>query len=732
MRPASAILLVIIVGCLLAQAPMGIGPSSLIQTFVWYNGTPSGCSAGARGMCVGSANCPGGDSLYYTGWMADASLLPITTGLPLVGTSNDFASKTCSGNLMLMQLAAFSWATPNASLLNEINCMTSYGTSQGVQDTPAGWYGHCTSNDNNPGCSWKSRTPFAVDGILYLPVERQISSGAGSIHDATLIESADGGATWKNPYTVAHTGTASATGDAPLCGSTGSGTGHPCVDATYTGSIMWAGIGAENWLFYQYGQDGALPSNVTDQCNPTTYVCAILNDGTVGRVLRSDLPSLDVTKWQYVSGVSTTGVATFTATFANRAPTITFGTVASDIARVQGILSGPVYLAAFHSYLMTGYMYTPNRVGFLTSLGPFGPWRLVGSVASGIGFISPNLALSSTVSTSPPRINLTTVDNSGPGPSGGSPEFAQWDIVLGMQPGGRGDAPAVLQTGAGQQNSGWIFGSGEEPGTFSRRGLLWAFDFMDHGGITASAYPFFHDVANGSTILYPCYSSGPGICGGIAGGIALLANGVQTQNGYGARFESNVSDISFSAVAGNQNAPSAMQGNGTFTVAGVFRIDSSPYNAPFWETGNPLGNGSQAVGGQVNSAGNLGVWWSNDNVYGYVTQGTYAPTVTNWYFMAHVLTAGTPNPSTNLWVGVGGALLDKLAGVSRASTGDSPSQTAAVTATPLIVGNFGVSPSLNASYAALLVYDHAFSLQEAKVLYQVLKTKMAARGITVQ
>src|ERR1035437_1112331 len=120
----SAGLLALVAACLLtAQAPMGLGPGAsgtgLIDIFDWYAGTPSGCTAGPRGMCVGGGTggvLPQGDTYYFTGWLANANQLPITTGLPIVGTFNDGTSKTCSNNMALLQLAEFSWSNRNSRL----------------------------------------------------------------------------------------------------------------------------------------------------------------------------------------------------------------------------------------------------------------------------------------------------------------------------------------------------------------------------------------------------------------------------------------------------------------------------------------------------------------------------------------------------------------------------------------------------------------------------------------
>ena len=157
MRPVKLILPALLVACLLpAQSPIGLGPGTLsvglLDRFDWYTATASGCSAGARGMCAG--HLPLGDTIYFTGWFADAHLLPVTNGLPVVGTLNDFTSKTCSGNLMVIQLAEFSWSARNASRIYEVNCMSSYGTNGADTDAPTGWKGHCTNNDDGgQGCT---------------------------------------------------------------------------------------------------------------------------------------------------------------------------------------------------------------------------------------------------------------------------------------------------------------------------------------------------------------------------------------------------------------------------------------------------------------------------------------------------------------------------------------------------------------------------------------------------
>jgi hypothetical protein len=402
------------------------------------------------------------------------------------------------------------------------------------------------------------------------------------------------------------------------------------------------------------------------------------------------------------------------------------------------MLSGPVYLKEFHSYLLATYMnYLDGthieRVTLYTSPSPFGPWKVAGTSPSNIGFaaIAPGLEYT-VVSTNPPHIQVTVVTNYNghPGANGGVPTFSKWDIVLGMQPYGNGDVPAYTDTGYGRINSGWQFGAGDVPGTFIRNGLVWAFDFQDQGGTAGSPYPFFHDVANNSAVLYPCYTDGGVHCGQLvsAKGLDALADSIRVNHGYSPRFESSISDLNTGVAGGNQNAPAAMQGNGTFTVAGVFRSDEATHGA-IWATGNPAGDNAAVELVLQDTTSYLGLDWGS-RYYGhrYFHSG-FAPTPGTWYFIAAVVTAGSTAPAANLWVGVGGVLTDELSGVSR---GGSGTVTPAVTATPLVLGYDASSIGPSESYAGLLVYNRALSYMECASLYQSFKIKMAERDVTVQ
>src|ERR1035437_875566 len=103
MRLVSSVgLLALVVGSLMAQAPIGVGPGGKVDVFDWYSATASGCTAGAGQMCVGggSGSKPQGDTYYLTGWLSDGTL---------VGSFNDGYSVNCSGNMSLLKLVSFDW-----------------------------------------------------------------------------------------------------------------------------------------------------------------------------------------------------------------------------------------------------------------------------------------------------------------------------------------------------------------------------------------------------------------------------------------------------------------------------------------------------------------------------------------------------------------------------------------------------------------------------------------------
>jgi hypothetical protein len=125
-------------------------------------------------------------------------------------------------------------------------------------------------------------------------------------------------------------------------------------------------------------------------------------------------------------------------------------------------------------------------------------------------------------------------------------------------------------------------------------------------------------------------------------------------------------------------------------------------------------------------------WWGNNAGY-WKYSSAFALVPGNWYFIAGTVQANGDTPIAHLWIGVGGALVDKFEGVARTVTGGNPAQTPNVAAAPLSLGTEpGQNSTTNASYASLFVYSRALEQAEAGLMYQTLKKKMADRGVTLQ
>lgn len=795
---------------LMAQSPIGIGPSGLVQSLV-----------------LGPASHTYGDTQFATGWLSSAAALPVPSGLPVIITGNDG-----NANINVWQLDTLDWTGSNVHA-TLINSMSSFGGAS-ITNVPAGWWSYCSqlsltnppTSEGGQGCSWKSRGFVVIGGCLYLPVARQITSGTSSDHDATILKSCDAGQTWVNPYTASVAGTPRADGDAPPpCAAS------PCSsDPVYTGAMMWffpvTGsiiTSIYNWSFVTYGQDGNLPTMPSSisggLLDPALYACATLNDGSLGCAPNASI--LDKTTWRYYAGRITQGdipdpnnIANWTYLFDVRSSTsitpaigsqtftVTSGltglsagtrvyihslasaknmsglvsaysgtnltvnvdsftgsgaatdwditprtfviepgytTGGVDYTRPSGYLSAPVWVKEFQSYLMTGWFArvggTTYTTGFVSAPSLAGPWTTVyiSPTALPYGFPAISLGLHYTVvSSNPPIIRLTQVGN---GTVSYTWNFSQWEFVQGRQPYGIGENPAYTDIGLEKLNAGWVFGSGETPGTFSRKGLIWAFDFMDHGGNTSSRYPYFHDVANNSAVLYPCVTSTYATCGYPSGGVVYNADSVSTQAGYSARFESRLGDVSpGGATPANLNAPSVFQGNGTFSVVSVIRKDDTSHNGPYWVTGTDGASTSVGLYGEGGAnTGKLAIEWGSWSQARYRFMSTFIPTTSSWYFVASTVKANGSLPIVHMWVGVGSVLVDELAGVSRDTNGSPSTPTPAVTTAPFFVGQAPDQPyGQEESIASLMIYDHELSSWEVQNLYQNMKVQLVKRGITVQ
>jgi hypothetical protein len=331
-----------------------------------------------------------------------------------------------------------------------------------------------------------------------------------------------------------------------------------------------------------------------------------------------------------------------------------------------------------------------------------------------------------------------------------TPVFAQWDLVLGRTPMLLGsESSRYRNVGGVVAHAGYIIADSHATGTIPGKDLVWAFDFYDHGGNAASTITGFHDVANGSAFLLPCRAGPPVGCGWTSGqGVSLQTYGANLSDlGYGAYLSTMMHETSQTIAIGTaatttagltpQNAPAAMQGNGTYTVAGVFRIDATGFDqVPFWATGDGAATNAQVALSYSNSTGGpLQLIWSNSAQFPnnrWMFNSGFTPTIGSWYFIACTVQANGATPIARMWTGIGGALVDKIAGVSRTQVG-SATQTPNVSATPLRLG-MGTAGThhTSASYAGLFVYSRALGRAEVGLMYQTVKAKMAAQGVTLQ
>ncbi|MEO8596822.1 MAG: hypothetical protein ABI759_26115 [Candidatus Solibacter sp.] len=778
MRPASALLLCA-TAVLMAQQPIAVGPDrsanagpGIAKFFDWYNGTASGCSGDSTHLCVG--HTLNGDSYYWTAWMPNASGLPVTNGLPIVGTINDFSAPCTGGNLAILQLDAFNWSNPNASRSTVVNCMTSFGTSLGALDSPPGWKSHLTgSSPPDDGLTvggWKSRAPFSKGGILYLPVERQVGSGAPSAHAATYIMSPDSGKHWCNPYTYfTHAGAPGcdssnwkADGDAPLCAaptSTSSCTDPGFLDSAHS-SMMWKNFTAETFVWVNYGnQDGKpYPAGIDDGCDPAEYTCFMYMSasGKLARVPNSS-SILDISAWQYYTCPAMTmsyrcggtDPASWTSDLANATP-VMYQTFSGGPYNGVGGFSNPyvmTYLKEFKSYISFG-----QGTDVLWAPRIQGPWTVVyrymgGSIGVG-NFLAASPAVGyNVIRTNPPHVQLTANSNSYLG-GAGSPRFALFDLVLGRQQ--SGEAFQVTHTATNALGAGYQFTGGNIAGSFPRKGLVWSFDFSDLVGLAGGEnWPYFLDRANYSVVLSPCSGGdyfAPVLCGTMnpGRGIALDSAGFSTTNyEYDAHLNTFRTDSNgFTTLAG---APAAMLANGSYSVVGVYRYNSpTPFhkNAGIWAAGTG-GAGDNAAVSFAQADGRIVMGWNGNSNPRYQYSTNFTMTAGNWYFVAATVKAQTGcgsncTPTVSIWVGgatAPGALQDVNAGIAYTAANSPTTKTPAVTAGPFVLGTTptyrGQSTS-GMSFASLMVYDRALTNTEVQFMYRSMRPKMAAKSVTLQ
>ena len=542
----------------------------------------------------------------------------------------------------------------------------------------------------------------------------------------------------------------------------------PCTNAAYLdsahSSVMWKAMryGTENWNWVNYGyQDGgAAPSGINDGCDPATYTCfMLLGEGSLARVPNASI--LDVSAWTYYTCPAITqnyrcpgsDPANWTPTYANRTPVLYLtwylGTFHQNFTTAYSV----TYLKEFKSYVMTGISYgspwSANLLWAPTLQGPWTTFHMSAANQPNAAFFSLAPALGYTVvSSDPPHVQVGASQN-GYGTSSGTPQMSVWDLVLGRLDYG-GEAFALMNRTRYVSGAGYQFSDGNLVGSFPRKGLAWSFDYLDAGkNSSVTNWPFFLERGNKSAVIVACDGTynAPANCGSMNPGHGTSMNpyGIQTiYSEYGGHFRTYPAESSGGI---NQNAPPSMQGNGSYSVVGVYRYEGvTPFGrlGGIWSTGVSSDSDNTMVElNQLN--GNLVLEWNATHKphYRYVSTFTF-PNFTNWYFIAVTVQAQTScgsncTPEAKIWVGGAdspGVLKDVNAGVSYttapATTPAVSTRTPNVSAGPLILGINAQGENTSMSVGTTMVYNRALTSTEVQLIYQGLKSKMKERGVVLQ
>jgi hypothetical protein len=213
------------------------------------------------------------------------------------------------------------------------------------------------------GRTWKSSGCTAIDGQLYLTVARHLYGGPTvdplcrqPAQNASIIRSPTTGFTWVRAAQDNYD--------------------HP----------MFPGSRFATPYFINYGKDGQ--QAVADGSD--RYVYATSNNGfwdngddmVLGRVLRSKLPQLNGSDWQFYKQGDGANDASWSSQMSDAQPVIT--------NKDHLGMSGATYLPAQKCYLMIGWYYpkgggkmpdahSTTHWDFYTSPHPWGPWKIIGS-----------------------------------------------------------------------------------------------------------------------------------------------------------------------------------------------------------------------------------------------------------------------------------------------------------------------------------------------------------------
>lgn len=221
---ACLFLLVLVTGIWAQQYTITGGVTGTIAD--WHLSHGGSYPWGDTNICVESGTTWANGSATTPGTFTDSSGTYTLTGTVVCTQDDGFAPDGSTVSAAVYKIPNLDMVTPANTTITQVNKLTSFGTFAEYGNTPAGWYGMCsTSQMFTTACDYKINKALIVNGWIVVPAHRQDHSGYWS-HDLTLIASPDGGVTWCNPYNLLRTGTPNAagciargstTGDAPIC-----------------------------------------------------------------------------------------------------------------------------------------------------------------------------------------------------------------------------------------------------------------------------------------------------------------------------------------------------------------------------------------------------------------------------------------------------------------------------------------------------------------------------------
>ena len=597
--------------------------------------------------------------------------------------------------------------------------------------------------------------------------------GAGYNGKATLT-----GATGTTvQYTVATCpGTGPTSGNFGLLSASGSG-------PAYTpGSTMWPVSGGKNPMAVQmivnYGQDGNYPAGIEAVCDPTAWVCGLAKDFTqptaplvayrvpLGRemtpasYLYYTCPGYNA-YWPVADTVCDGNQAAAWTSAKSSATTMLNLPYTGNNNRPTGC-TAVAFLPSHGSYVLScltwGY---PERHAYYWGPHLWGPWYPFwdGPCTNGNPVCDPIFQVmmgygQNVISTTPPlaQIRIASGSSGGPYAAGGTPKFWTVEVNGGRVPFTGISRRADYLGSGGQLNMGHRFGSGNEAGTISRRGLAvtggaysldWWVDFWDHGGFTgATNRPYFRDVLSGGTkYLTPCEIDGAYSGCNFTHGMVLASNGVTLPStGYSTRIQSSFTDT-------------VLPGNTSWTFAGVFNIANTTSSSPLPILSEPPsgGNTNTMVNVYVSSrsTGDLCVEWG-----GKFTSTPTAPTsictaggtilAGTWYFVAVSAKAnGSGFPTVTMYVGNAGTIAEyggvNMATSANGTTGNGLTKVctgAGCSATPAVIAGLlyfglavdGTSAEFGGTFGELGMFSGVVPSHVIREIYRTLRADWARVG----